>query len=757
MDGDPIIVIPGKKGAKDRLLDRASTIRLSREYSEKTGKFESLYSIKNNDFAEVILDDLQSAGYIAEQAEDGTYIGTELKGHIYQKYLPGQFFTMGGKYYEMVSVTKDNRILVRRASEHINGRLFYRQNRHYTIERIVNSNAMGDLKTVNDIDIYYQFADFSVETFGFWKMTARNDFDQADLVQVNAIPERRYYNKQILKLDFTKLGDAVTPEIRRSLTNLMNEVFVTLFAENHPFILALTPGEVREPITYSLGFDENCESSENAIYIIEDSQLDIGLLVAVARNLNRILQIISDYLSWNEEMIAKSTAPKVEVQKGNELKIGENLWERDDVPKTGWTCEYVRDLGEANGNCEMCGEPRVRYMHHMVHPVYHPLDVGVICAGKLEGDPEAAERRNRLMMRRAARYKYFLTKKWKENSDGSKEVKFKGHTVVLKRGKTDPETNETEWMYIIDSTPSTNVYKSEEEARREAFAALDELRGHHIVEPKGTVHKKGAFRKLRDWFAGLFKKKPKKGEEKPAEPEEKPEKQGPEDETEQVGMIPEENEADSTSEIVDTEEPVDEDVSEDETAEEETPEEDVSDEGFSGDDVDVVGSENEEDTESVESEPVEPEPVDETSEESTDPVDETTVSGAGESVISEEPVISEETPPQEEQSTGSETETETDKKQKKPGFFARLFGRGKDKSEKKEVEVKAEPKTTPVVTVEPEPVEPEQDSSASEDAIATDSENTDSTEIGSEEDSGNMDTLEDAPETDSKTKENEDD
>lgn len=234
----------------------------------------------------------------------------ELKGHAYQKYMPGQFFTLNGKYYEMVATTTDNRILVRRASEHIGGRLSYRQVRNYTVHNLEVSSSMGTQKTVNDIDIHYLFADFSVETPGYWKLRAHNDFDNGDLVHINGVPTRQYHHKQILKFDFSKLGDVFTDSVRMTLTNLLNEVFVTLFADNQPFISAVTPGSYDAPLTYSLTFDEGISASDKCIYIIEDSQLDIGLLVAVERNIKRIFQIISDYLAWNDEQIEESLNPK---------------------------------------------------------------------------------------------------------------------------------------------------------------------------------------------------------------------------------------------------------------------------------------------------------------------------------------------------------------------------------------------------------------------------------------------------------------
>ena len=325
-EGTPILSVNTVDGKNIR-FEKASTILFKRAYDVESGKFESVYTIENAEFSRIILDDLQNASYIAEQENKDVYIGTELKGHVYQKYMPGQFFTLNGKYYEMVSTTADNRILVRRASEHIGGRLAYRQVRNYKIRHLEDSASMGALKSVNNIDIHYQYADFSVETPGYWKLHAYNDFDNGALVKVNGVPVRDYHHKQILKFDFSKMGDAFTDSVRMTLTNLLNEVFVTLFADNQPFISAVTPGQYDAPLTYSLELEEGLENAEKCIFVIEDSQLDIGLLIAVERNVNRILQIIADYLTWNQEQIEQSLrgedAPAPEEKEPFDIFAGE--------------------------------------------------------------------------------------------------------------------------------------------------------------------------------------------------------------------------------------------------------------------------------------------------------------------------------------------------------------------------------------------------------------------------------------------------
>ena len=85
------------------------------------------------------------------------------------------------------------------------------------------------------------------------------------------------------------------------MTVLLNEIFLSLFAENAPYICAVTPGSGEVPITCFLEGEDGCVPDENAIYIIEDSQLDIGLLIAVERNLQRIFSVACDYLNWHLE------------------------------------------------------------------------------------------------------------------------------------------------------------------------------------------------------------------------------------------------------------------------------------------------------------------------------------------------------------------------------------------------------------------------------------------------------------------------
>ena len=312
-----------------------SILRMKRRFSMDTGSMENMYYISETKFINLLLGDLQNAGYIAEDEKgEKQYLGTELRGHVFQKYLPGQFFTFGGKYYEMLRVTSGGQVLVRRAADHITGRPAYRQVRHYHLSNLSDSTVMGDKVDIAGLTITRQIADIRVETPAYWRMEKYNDFASSQKVSINGVPERVYCGKQVLRIDLPEQG--LTDQVRSTIVVLFNEVFRTLFAENHPYIVAVAPGEMQNPVTYSLDGAEG----KNCIYIIEDSLLDLGLLVSVQRNLNRIFAILCDYLDWHMDALEKSTNPPQEAdgtaneQPEEEQGEGEAQAEGKAEPKT---------------------------------------------------------------------------------------------------------------------------------------------------------------------------------------------------------------------------------------------------------------------------------------------------------------------------------------------------------------------------------------------------------------------------------------
>ena len=153
-----------------------------------------------------------------------------------------------------------------------------------------------------------------------------------------------------------------------------------------------------------------------------------------------------------------------------QLADSDNLWKRDDVPKTGWVCQGVTDLGGPYGICQMCGYQIIRYVHHMYHPEYGHVDAGCVCAGKMEGNIDAAKKREQEAKNRSSRRESFKKRKWKTSRNGNSYVKIKDHIVVLYQRKTDRV-----WKYSIDNVFCVEIFETKEEAKMAAFEALEQI------------------------------------------------------------------------------------------------------------------------------------------------------------------------------------------------------------------------------------------------------------------------------------------
>lgn len=223
----------------------------------------------------------------------------------------------------MQYLTADGQVLVRRAADHITGRPTYRQIREYAICGVKPSEKIGAQQDIAGMKVVKEFADITVNTPGYYLMGKYNDFATAKRISFegdsNGIPERVYRNKEILRIELPDFDGKLNDNIRYTVTVLFNEIFKTVFAENQAYICALTDdsflaeADCDKPLTYSLK-SGGYELRKNAIYIIEDSQLDLGLTVAVERNLQRIFSIIHDYLDWHLETLERSLNPPPDPQ-----------------------------------------------------------------------------------------------------------------------------------------------------------------------------------------------------------------------------------------------------------------------------------------------------------------------------------------------------------------------------------------------------------------------------------------------------------
>ena len=262
-----------------------------------------IYSITNELFIEKFLSQLQVVHYVAEdESNKNLYMNSILYGHIYQKYLPGTFAVFDSKYYEVVSITPHSGMIVRRAADHLTKRKYNRQLRTYDISDFAFNNEHTTTVTYGNIQLEYGEAKINVSTSGYLELNDYGDMKNATKVSISGVPDRSYPHKNIIRFKLNG-SDA---KIRFTIATLMNELFITLFPDMHEYIVATTKVDADSAYEGYIPFVTTDDEADDYIYVIEDSLIDMGLLINVERYFTRIMEIITDLLSWHDEEYAKS-------------------------------------------------------------------------------------------------------------------------------------------------------------------------------------------------------------------------------------------------------------------------------------------------------------------------------------------------------------------------------------------------------------------------------------------------------------------
>ena len=170
---------------------------------------------------------------------------------------------------------------------------------------------------------------------------------------------------------------------------------------------------------------------------------------------------------------AEPREPRADIQNAdwNQPPDGdeENLWKRSDVPHDGWTCVNVIDLGRPDGVCRMCGHQIIRYVHIMMHPQYpRAIGAGCVCAGKMEGSPEAAKEREKSLINRTSRKETFLKIPLKKSKNGNEYLKYKDEIITIIKDKF----KQNQYKSVFRNNYS-QPHPTKQEALLEAFNEID--------------------------------------------------------------------------------------------------------------------------------------------------------------------------------------------------------------------------------------------------------------------------------------------
>ncbi|MCR5248969.1 MAG: UvrD-helicase domain-containing protein [Lachnospiraceae bacterium] len=211
----------------------------------------------------------------------------------------------------------------------------------------------------------------------------------------------------------------------------------------------------------------------------EDTQAGVGLIiqsVEIKKEEQFTVEEETTELTIEEFEADPTVEDRIKEEVRERMKDCPNLWKRDDVPHTGWQCVGVTDLGAPVGICEMCGHQIIRYAHQMEHPHYRSLICGCVCAGRMEGNIDAARQREADLKNAQARRVKFFKRKWKRSAKGNEYLKIDGHIIVIYDVAGKDLRKPSAWKYSIDKEFSKGTYDSRERAMAAVFDALEKIR-----------------------------------------------------------------------------------------------------------------------------------------------------------------------------------------------------------------------------------------------------------------------------------------
>ena len=305
------------------------------------------YFISADTFHTYFAKTLKNAYYICEDEKaESEIIDSKLFGHITQLVMPNQVIVHNGKAYRVIRCTPELGCILHRAADSYNCRLYYKQLRDY---QFIEKKAVISSRTAYDISIAFEAWDFVVRSTGYLEMQDNGDLRSARIVDLSDDPslenyERKYVHKNVMRV----ILPDTTRDVRFTFAVLLSEMFRSLFPDAWPYLAVLANMEDDEKRRgdifserevsdlaeqYSMmnkfNYRVEGELEDDSIYIVEDSEMDLGLLEAIDGQFIRLLEILEDYLAWHfvklrEPPMKDPVLDKIELDE-NDIRVKESF------------------------------------------------------------------------------------------------------------------------------------------------------------------------------------------------------------------------------------------------------------------------------------------------------------------------------------------------------------------------------------------------------------------------------------------------
>lgn len=250
-------------------------------------------------------------------------IEKEYAYNFYQKYLPGQKHFLNGYVYEIKNVIETEEgisAIVENSTNYDNNT--YRQDRKVDI---LNDFVAKEtrLNKYAKVTLRYQIGkiDYRVKTDGYFEFEngiTKNpgEYRYVGLDSEVSMKTTRIHKKaDAIKIEISrpnaviesitkKVSDEISgEELGQKLAFLISEVLVSMLGENEKYVQVKAVKDAGMPIsvgeTWVSPIEKTNYISDNIeIYILEDTQIERGLIDMIYKNLDNIFGIINEYLEW---------------------------------------------------------------------------------------------------------------------------------------------------------------------------------------------------------------------------------------------------------------------------------------------------------------------------------------------------------------------------------------------------------------------------------------------------------------------------
>lgn len=295
----------------------ADRLRLTAEQVWHNGKFtgKAFVKLSGGNLPNAGLDWLRE---FKIHAEDGSILKKIRKDHLQQRYWQGKIVAIDGKKYKVDNIDDANSAVNVSHAEPP-------PLADYRCQKILNITAQKpqpdeQIKTTdnnsNQFSITTFIADYSITTTKIVQSDSHWNESTTDIIDLGTEPlQRAYHAKRVLKISHHNAdgNSSLSAAAATALSAWLNEAITTTMPETAAFFIAVAeiPAESlpQTPIAATIipRFNETNEDPQNCIWIIEDSNTDMGIIQAIKQDYWYLLGICHQWIKWHETPNTKSS------------------------------------------------------------------------------------------------------------------------------------------------------------------------------------------------------------------------------------------------------------------------------------------------------------------------------------------------------------------------------------------------------------------------------------------------------------------